>query len=79
MSVLNSTPSTKNCTCITPTSSSALAEIVIVPLTVAPSAGLPTLVVGGVVSGHVPQSMLPPQPLGVAPQSLGLHVAGAQH
>ncbi len=50
MSVLNNTPSTKNCTCVTPTLSDAVAEIVIVALTVAPPVGLVILVVGGVVS-----------------------------
>src|SRR3954463_10980699 len=44
------TPSITNCTPVTPTSSEAFAEMVVVPETVAPSAGDVTVTVGGVVS-----------------------------
>ena len=40
-SALNSTPSTKNLTPTTPTLSEAVAEIVVVPYTVAPLTGVP--------------------------------------
>ncbi len=50
VSVLSNTPSTKNCTWVTPTLSDAVAEIGMDPLTVAPSAGPMILAIGGVVS-----------------------------
>ena len=43
-------PSSLNCTALTATLSVALAETVIVPLTVAPFAGAVMLTIGGVVS-----------------------------
>ncbi len=50
VSVHFSTPSTKNSTRLTPTLSLAVAVIVYVPETVAPSAGAVSVTAGGVVS-----------------------------
>ena len=50
VSLASRTPSTRKSTRATPTSSDALAEIVAVPLTVAPAAGLVIDTEGGVVS-----------------------------
>src|SRR3989344_6415154 len=65
-------PSTLNCTPVTPTLSDALAEMVTVPETVAPSAGAVRETVGLVVSPPVVTSTLalqfalPPAPVTVA-------------
>src|SRR5262245_35022138 len=53
VSVDSSAPSARNSTFVTPTASEAVAEIVAVPLTVAPALGAVTETVGAVVSGAV--------------------------
>ena len=63
----SATPSSRNCTLVTPTLSLAVAETVTaVPLTVAPPAGAVTVTVGGVASAPPPFDTVTATPADVA-------------